>query len=170
MARRRKYGARTRSGRLSRAYATTCRDNGTEQVQARRLALCNGSPAELSGSVLGILLANGHISVEQYRAGERYAWLRAVSFGLARPDVSFDHVDPYSPRLRSDEQLARLRERFEAVVGRLGRDQKHALDVIVIETRLPGWFRRVKLGRGLSPADDAEREALLSGLKALAKG
>jgi hypothetical protein len=47
--------------------------------------------------------------------------------------------------------------------------QKQALDVAVIEARLPAWFRLVKLGRRLSPADEAEREALVSGLARLAE-
>jgi hypothetical protein len=131
--------------------------------------LCNGSPAELSGSPLGILLANGAIDHDQCRAGERYSWLRAAAFGIARPDVAHDRIEPYSPRLREEEQLIRLRERFEAIVGRLGRDQKHALDVVVVEARLPAWFGLVKLGRRLSPEDEAEREALVSGLAQISK-
>jgi hypothetical protein len=47
--------------------------------------------------------------------------------------------------------------------GGLG-DQKHALDVASVEGRLPAWFRLVKLGRRLSSTDEAEREALVSGL------
>jgi hypothetical protein len=34
---------------------------------------------------------------------------------------------------------------------------------------LPTWFRQGKLGRPLSASDAAEREALLSGLTALAE-
>jgi hypothetical protein len=33
---------------------------------------------------------------------------------------------------------------------------------------LPAWFRQQKLGRRLSAEDEAEREALVSGLAALA--
>jgi hypothetical protein len=150
MARRHKPGKRTKSGRLSRAYATVCRDNGMAEVQARRQALCNGSPPELSATPLGALLANGHIDLDQCRAGERYAWLRAVSFGVGRPDVVCDHIEPGSPRLRSESQLIRLRERFETMAGMLGHDQKQALDVAVVEARLPAWVGRMKLGRPLS--------------------
>jgi hypothetical protein len=80
--------------------------------------LCNGSPTELSGSPLGILLANGHIDLDQSRAGERYAWLRSACFGVARPDVAYDHIEPWSPRPRLEAQVIRVRERYEAMVGR----------------------------------------------------
>jgi hypothetical protein len=167
--RRRKHGPRTRSGRLSRAYLGAARDSGTPEVQARRLALCNGSPPELASTPIGILFANHVITLDQCRAAHRYAFRRGVLFGGARPAGLGDMLEPGSPRLRSDKELAGIRARFEAMCGRLGRDQKAALDVLVVEQRLPAWFRAAKLGRPLRPEDEAEREALLSGLEALVK-
>jgi hypothetical protein len=72
-----------------------------------------------------------------------------------------------SATMSSDRFLARARERFEAMAARLGRDQKAALDQLVVDGRLPAWFRQQKLGRRLSAEDEAEREALTSGLQAL---
>jgi hypothetical protein len=36
------------------------------------------------------------IDSDQYRAAERYAWTRATCFCIARPDVSYDMVEPSS--------------------------------------------------------------------------
>jgi hypothetical protein len=58
---------------------------------------------------------------------------------------------------------------FEGLAGCISRVQKAALEVIVVNGRLPGWFRRSRLGRPLRPEDELERAALLSGLEALVK-
>jgi hypothetical protein len=46
--------------------------------------------------------------------------------------------------------------------------QKVAIDLLVVDDKLPSWFRRLKLGQPLRPADLAERDALLGALEALA--
>jgi hypothetical protein len=167
MARRRKPGARTRSGRLSRAHLTIARDHGTPEGVRNRSFLINGASVELAGSAIGVLLANGHVTVEQARAAGRYAWLRSVSFGVARPDVAYDLVEPWSPRQRSDKDLLELRQRFEDLARRLGRDQKAGIEVVVVDGRLPAWFRHAKMQLPPTAEDEAERTALLSGLAAL---
>jgi hypothetical protein len=166
MARPRKSGARSRSGRLSRAHITVARDHGTPEGVRNRGFLVNGSPVELAGSAIGVLLANGHIELEQVRAAERYRRAYSSCFGLPIPKASQALVEPYTPRA-NDRSLARALVRFEELAGRLGRDQKQALDHLVIDGRIPHWFRMVKLGRLLRPEDEAERSALLSGLAAL---
>jgi hypothetical protein len=170
MGRRRKSGKRTASGRLSRAHRDPdVTDRGTAEGIRNRHHLVNGAPVELAGSAIGVLLAGGHVDLEQVKAASRYAWLRSISFGVARPTVAYDLVEPRSPRLRSEKNLLELRQRFEDLVGKLGRDQKSALEAIVVDGRLPHWFRTLKLGRRLDAEDEAEREALLSGLTALAE-
>jgi hypothetical protein len=130
--------------------------------------LCNGADPALAATPLGILLANGHINRGQFRAGERYASARAIIFGMARPTVTADHLEPHGPVTRSDGHLARIRRRFEGDVARLDPDQKRALDVVAVDGKLPTWFRLAKAGLALRPSDEAERQALLSGLDALA--
>jgi hypothetical protein len=169
MGRRRKSGPRTKSGRLSRAHATAARDHGTAEGQRNRHHLVNGAAVELAGSALTVLLANGHIDAEQARAAGAYHAVYALSFGLPVPKGSQRLFEPHAPRIRSDRSLARARERFEAMARRLGRDQKAALDQLVVIGALPTWFRQVKLGRPLRPEDEAEREALISGLEKLAE-
>jgi hypothetical protein len=159
---------RTRSGRLSRAQVTFARDHGTPEGVRNRAYLVNGSPVELAGSGIGVLLAAGHIDRGQARAADHYAALRAICFGLGRPSVAHDMVEPYDPRPRTDDRLASAREAYEGLAGRLGRDQKAALEVVVVDGRLPDWFWRAKLGRALRPEDESEREAVLSGLTVLA--
>jgi hypothetical protein len=61
---------RSKSGRLSRAYQTVARDNSTQEVQAKREQLINGSPVELIASSAGILFARGLLRAEHYRAAD----------------------------------------------------------------------------------------------------
>ena len=124
MPRRRKPGRRTATGRLSRARANIIRDTGTPEGVRNRTLLINGSAPELAGSAVGILLANHHITAAMAKAADEYARLRAVSFGIARPDVAYDLIEPRSPRLRSEARLVELRAFFEAMVGRISWDQK----------------------------------------------
>jgi hypothetical protein len=168
MPRRRKSGPRSRSGRLSRAHLTVARDHGTAEGQRNRSFLINGAAVELAGSAIGVLLANGHVTPEQAHAAGRYRTSYALSFGLPVPKGSQRLFEPHAPRIRSERSLARARERFEAMARRLGSDQKAALDQLVVDGALPAWFKQGKLGRRLGPADEAEREALLSGLAKLA--
>jgi hypothetical protein len=165
--RKAKPGTRAPSGRLSEAAAAIPVDPGSRYAERHRLLLCNGADPVLAASALGILLANRHISRDQVRAGERYAAARAILFGLARPVVVADHLEPYDPPVRSDGHLARIRKRFEGMIARLGPDQKRALDAIVIDGKLPPWFRLVKAGLPLRPVDEAERVALIGGLDRL---
>jgi hypothetical protein len=131
--------------------------------------LCNDGDQALAASPLGILLANDLISREQRRAGERYGAARAITFGMARPSVGPDMLEPYDPPARSDGHLMKARERFERMAVRLDPDQKRALDVVAVDGKLPVWFRMLKAGQPLRPGDVAERTALLSGLDRLAE-
>jgi hypothetical protein len=170
MGRRRKSGKRTPSGRLSRAHRNPeVADHGTAEGIRNRAFLVNGSPAELAGSAIGVLLANGHIDAEQAHAAGQYRTVYALSFGLPVPRAMQRAFEPHTPPIRSNRFLARARERFEAMAGRLDRDQKAALDQLVVEGALPAWFRRAKMGRPPTAEDEAEREALISGLERLAE-
>jgi hypothetical protein len=71
MARRRKAGRRTKSGRFSRAADAIPVDRGTAGGQRNRSFLINGAAPEMVGSTLTILLANTQITPEQARAGNR---------------------------------------------------------------------------------------------------
>jgi hypothetical protein len=159
-------GARTAAGRLSETVPI---DRGTGEGQLHRQLLINGAAdVTLAATPAGILLAHDLITPAQLRAGGRYAALRAVLFGLARPTVAADLVEPYDPRLRTDSYLRGVRNRFEELVAKITPEQKAALDQVVVDERLPGWFARAKSGHQLRPADEAERQALLAGLDALA--
>src|SRR5512132_495035 len=46
-------------------------------------------------------------------------------------------------RRRSDAQLTRIREIYEAMAARLGHDIKAAVDAIVVADALPGWSIRM---------------------------
>jgi hypothetical protein len=163
-----KAGARAASGRLSEVRAATV-DHGSRYAERHRLVLVNGADPVLAASPLGILFAHGHLTREQVRAGERYAAARAVLFGMARPTVAADHLEPHDPTVRSDGHLARIRKQFEGDVARLDPDQKRALDVVTIDCRLPVWFRLAKAQLLLRPSDEAERLALIGGLDRLAE-
>ena len=90
-------------------------------------------------------------------------------FGKARPTVAHDLVEPHDAPWRPEDRLVQVREAFESLCHRLERDQKQQLDLLVIDGKVPGWFRAAKLGRRLSAVDLADQAALLSGLEALAR-
>jgi hypothetical protein len=94
--------------------------------------------------------------------------LRGILFGGGRAHVMSDLLEPGGGRERSAGKLLKIRTRFEELAARLEQDQKRALEQVVVDGRLPAWFKAVKLGHPLSPADEGERAALLSGLEALA--
>jgi hypothetical protein len=60
-----------------------------------------------------------------------------------------DMIEPYDPRHRTDKTLADVRGAYERMCRRLGRDGKQALDAIVVDGRLPSWFRRLELGQAM---------------------
>src|SRR5688500_15672041 len=119
MARKRKAGARTRSGRISRAYAGPARDVGTADLRRHRLALVNGAhdPA-LSATLAGIMLAHGILSPEQHVAAQRYRQLRGALYGcpLARNEGGVPAPDP--------DRILKLQQAFDALVRRLSPQQK----------------------------------------------
>ena len=148
---------------------SACRDEGPPEAQRNRALLINGAPVELAASALTVLVANGFVTTAQAKAADEYARLRGINFGIARPDVAYDLVEPRSSRLRSEARLATLRGFFEAMVSRVTWDQKLVIDRLVVTDALPGWFVRIRTRRPLRPSDVAERAALLDGLAALAR-
>ena len=87
MARRRKAGSRTASGRLSRAYQGAARDTGTVELVAKKLALVNGAAdPTLSASAASILLAHDVINRDQHAAAHAYHGrvAKLVEIGTAR--------------------------------------------------------------------------------------
>jgi hypothetical protein len=171
MARRRKAGKRTPGGRLSRAHRDPdVPDHGTAESQAKRLMLVNGCPiVELAADAIGVLVAHGHVDGDQMRAGLRYRRAYGLSFGMPIPGSSQRLFEPYAGQPHDDDYLKRARARFEGMARQLGHDQQSAINQVLVDNRLPPWFRTLKLGRRLSAEDEAAREALLSGLAALAE-
>jgi hypothetical protein len=168
--RRAKAGARTASGQLSRAAAATPTDHGTPHAQRHRMLLANGGAPELAGSAVGILLAYGHLEPRHVAAAWRYAIARAAAFGLARPSACFDAIDISRRGVpQTEESEASARRRFEAMVARLDPEQKTVLDQLMIDGKLPTWFRLAKARRRLRPSDEREQSALRSALEALVR-
>ena len=168
MPRRRRIGARTKSGRLSRAYKGPVRNPGTAELQYKKLAAVNGAadPA-LSASAATILFAHGVIDRDQLAAAERYRRAYALTFGL--PDYGRCLLDDgLGGRALDDDMLARARQQLDAMVAALTAEQKLAIDNLVISAWIPGWwfYAAHGIGRPLE-TDEREREALLTGLSAL---
>ena len=167
MARRRKAGTRTKSGRLSRAYRGPARDAGTAELQQKKLAAVNGSadPA-LSATPASILFAHGVLSRDQLAAAERYRRAYAVSFGMPNYGRCL-LTDGPGGRALDDDMLARARRQLDAMVTALTTEQKLQVDNLVISAWIPGWFYAAHgIGRPLE-TDARERDALLTGLSAL---
>ena len=157
----RKPGARTPSGRLSRAYQAEARDSGTKESERHRLALCNGSDPALSASVSGNLFANHLITVGQHQAAIRFAMARHRVFGTPLRTTT-------DAPLPSEDQILRSERAYEKLCARLSVDQHLAVVDLALGYR-PPWLKRAMLKIALTAADEVERCALLSGLEALAR-
>jgi hypothetical protein len=169
MPRPRKSGARTRSGRLSRSYKGPARDAVTPELQRKKLALVNGAadPA-LSSSAASILFAHGVFDRDQLAAADRYHKLYRRSFGM--PDYGRCLLgDRSSGPAIDDDVLVHARRQLDAMVSRLTPEQKLQIDNLLVSNWLPGWFYAAQgIGRAIE-TDAAERDALLTGLEALAR-
>jgi hypothetical protein len=158
--RRQKLRHRTRSGRLSRAGVVT-RDHGTPELQAKRLALVNGSADPvLSSSLAGIMLAHEIITPEQHQAAQRYRALRAALYGAVLPRVESMGPAPDSGR------ILLLQREFNRIVVRLSVEQKATVTDLALDLRRP-WLVRQLLGRALAPNDQHERRDLIEALDAI---
>jgi hypothetical protein len=62
----RKAAKRSKSGRLSRAYKSIARDEGTEEFVEKRKRLINGADPSCAATASGILFANGVLSRDQH--------------------------------------------------------------------------------------------------------
>jgi hypothetical protein len=162
MGRKRKNGARTKTGRLSRAYKNPeVRDCGTPEAQAKRQILVgDGADPNHSGSIIQILRQYGHIDQDQEAAAFRYANLRAAVHGTPWPS----HVSGPEP---SPIKLAKLTDEFDRMAKRLTLDQKSVITDVAAFNCHPCWFHGIRLGLKLLPEDIHERELLITGLDAL---
>jgi hypothetical protein len=118
MARRpRRDRPRTKSGRLSRAYATSCRDLGTSELQAKRLAAVGpGNDPVLSATIAGRYWARGLIDQEQYVRALEVRQLYVSQFGPGWPSNA-ERGDP-----ASEKYLLRCRRKLERIARALGRE------------------------------------------------
>lgn len=164
MARPRKFRARTKSGRLSRAGQLPARDTGTPELQAKRSALVGATadPA-LASSALGCLFARGHIGKAQHAAGLEFERVRRALYGPPWPNQAF------GPEV-SEDRLRDLRRRFIVMTGLLTKEQEHVVAAVCVFNEWPQWFFNGVLRLKDLPEDQRDRDLLLDGLDALAKG
>ena len=160
MARKRKPGKRTKSGRLSRAYKDPeVRDLGTPQVQTKRQAIVGeGADPGLSATVAGVLYARGHLNQDQYIEAIEYRRLHNAIFG--HPWGQGFGMTPF------EENLMRLKAMLDRKDRRLTGEERHAL-LRVCHDEYPMWYYAGRLGLKLLDEDLAERTALIDGLNAL---
>lgn len=162
---RRQKEPTTRAGRKAYREAIA-KDHGTPELAERRAELSGDPRVEIAP--LAIMLARGDISERQRDAGVKYASLRPVHFGAALPSAA--PLEPQRGRSLSaydPERDARSWAFLKAARARLTRPERTEVDRVAVYDDLPGWWRRLKAGRG-RPGDVDKRAALLSGLDALA--
>lgn len=145
MSRKRKFGARGKSGRL--LARPTEIDRGTIENQARRSWLA-GTKGDMNLTTypLGILLANEAITEDQHRAGCRFAWLFSRIYG--RPSVTaVAYGEPRGGEGDEDAaQVVRCKDELEAIEARLrglSRQHRDVLVNLVVYERIPKWMRPV---------------------------
>jgi hypothetical protein len=174
MARKRKPGARTKSGRLSRAHKSAARDFGTAQAQAKRTALINGAAVELAASASGILFANGHLEQRHFSAAINYARLHTLVFGRQGPTPCLlsKHLPWQGGFVPDEEGIEAAERKLIRLNAQLTDAQKQVIGNVAVFSNLPTWFYMGKFKR-LSwrtfPEDEVERRDLLDGLSILAK-
>lgn len=171
MARPRKNGARAKSGRLSRAFRGPARDHGTPEVQRKRLMLV-GYDADpvLAATPLGCIFARGYLGDlkddrEAERAKDRYE--AGLEFGKLHAALYQRWRSAIGPQA-SDDRLADLQRRFNAMVEWLNDRQRSVLTNVCAFGYWPIWFDCDRIGLHRLPEDDADQEHLISGLDVLA--
>jgi hypothetical protein len=155
MARPRKSGKRTKSGRLSRAYKhPDLRDKGTPENQARRAYTINGADPQLVATASGILLANKFLTQDQHHAALVYARLHALVFGKA-----WSYACPLSWELGSqgheptEAMIVRAQKQLAAMNARLDVDQRQAVANVCVYGFLPMQFYVERCGMRRMPED-----------------
>jgi hypothetical protein len=166
MAGKRKAGARTKSGRLSRAGRSDPRDMGTPEAQRKRQALVGpGNDTTLAASALGSLFAHGYIDQDQYDAGLDYRRLYMLIYGLPWPLNTDGGAD--LPEEEMMKMMAEIEHRFEKKVQRLTEEQRRVLGNVCVFEYRPNWFFCLRLNLKMLPEDLDEQRALFDGLRAL---
>lgn len=165
MARKRKPGPRTKSGRLSRAYKSPrLRDQGTDELQAKRqAAVGEGADLSLSSTMPGVLYARGHLDRDQYAEALEYRRVRCALYGPPWPSNGHN-------REASEARIAKLTQRFEAMCAVLTTIQKLVLANVCVFDQEPMWYRRRLQGQRMRVVDEFERTQLIEGLNALIGG
>jgi hypothetical protein len=148
------------------------RDAGTREFQAKRHFLINGSPAELAGSAAGILLANQHLAERQYHAALTYRRLYCMLFGKPFEGMGsrLERFQPWqAPQIVLDDDAGHALERkLRRLNSELADEQRDAIVDTCVLDYLPSWFACAKQRVPAPACEVARRDALLSGLTALA--
>jgi hypothetical protein len=172
MARKRKHGPRTKSGRLSRAYKhPDLRDHGTPEFVAKRSAAINGADPQLAATASGILLANGMISPEQHNAALRYARWHSVIYGSpwATCACPLSHELAHHGHEPPEDLIVRAKRAIDAMNAKLDPDQRQAVANVAVFGFIPTNYYVLRCGWRAMPEDQRNWQALLSGLDAVAK-
>jgi hypothetical protein len=163
---RHKDRPRTASGRLSRAYQTDARDNGTRQLQAKRQAAVGwtrdkdgkpiGNDPTLSATAAGILYARGVLDLNRYTAALKYRAIYCLLFGVPWPsNVSSHTIPPERYLTRARRLFLRLAGTEDPETGHrrnglLDRAELQLVSDVCVYDQLPEQARHEPLLRGLS--------------------
>jgi hypothetical protein len=176
MARKRKPGPRTKSGRLSRAHKRNpeLRDQGTFEGQRKRTALIDGASVELAASAAGILFANGHLEQKHFSAAVSYARLHALVFSRQGPTPCLlsKHLPWQGGPVLDEGGIEAAERKLIRLNAKLSDAQKQVIGNVAVFSNLPTWFYMGKFKRiswRTLPEDEQERRDLLDGLSILAK-
>jgi hypothetical protein len=106
-----------------------------------------------------------------YAAACRYAWLHPSIYGLPTRQMCVLGRDPGSIGTGlTDDQLIERREELAAMEEKLTLEQRQAVASLACYGIIPAWhYTERGIGRAL-PEDRADREALLTGLRAISGG
>ena len=139
---------------------------GHPEFQNKRQYLINGADPQLAATASGILLANGCLTQGQHTAALRYAWAHALVYGKPWRQICplGDPVGSEPPKMQ-----AIAKDKLAKMDARLDHKQRKAVADVAVFGFLPMWWIAAKLRLRAMPEDESDRQALLSGLDALAE-
>lgn len=170
--RRAKPGARTPSGRLSRAKEAAS-SGPTPEVAARRafLAGADGDPDKTS-NLIDLMATRGILDQDQWWVARRYAYCRNVVFGL--PAAAASGARQFGREI-TEGTLEEIEAHYWAMAEALGHgpigrgSRKRAVDEVLIYDRWPRWFRAFM---GLAPwrgPEERQKERFVDAISAMAQ-
>lgn len=170
------FASRRRAGRPKSERAAA--DQGTPEIQARRLLLARGADPVFAEYPLGLMLVRNLVNADQHWAGCRYGMLYRLSVG--RTQVTYNRLyealagGSGETRAFDADSLAEARERFLAAKRHLlaaGRGVARAVEDLVVFNAWPRFLNETRAANdNLKSEAEGDLKLVRQGLDVLLTG